>query len=144
LCSEELGDRRGTQVEAERVDVAEQRTRTGTGYGAGGGKEGERAGNDRVPDADAERHEGEQQRIGAGGHADAAMALAVARDTRLELMHRRSQNELLAGAYPANRRRYFGGKRLILQLQIEQGHLHGRCGSRPVHAHRCLQLRRPR
>ena len=43
------------------------------------------------PGADAERHEREQQRVGARGDADAEAALAVGGHRRLELLDRRTR-----------------------------------------------------
>ena len=75
----------GREVEGHRIDVAEQRPRAGAGDGAGGGKEGEGAGDDLIARPDLQGHQGQQQRIGARGDADAVLALAVGRHARLEL-----------------------------------------------------------
>ena len=92
--------------------------------GAGGGEERERAGDDLIAGADLERHEREQQRIGARGDADAVAALAVGGDGRLELLDRGPEDEVLARTDLRDRGLDLRLQRLVLRLQIQQRHLH--------------------
>ncbi len=50
------------------------------------------------PGADVERHQGDEQRVGSGGNADAEAALAVGGYAGFELARGRAENERLAGA----------------------------------------------
>ena len=60
----------GVEVEGARIDVGEHRARAQPRDGAGGGEERQRRGHHLVAGADAERHERDQQRVGAARHRD--------------------------------------------------------------------------
>ncbi len=70
----------GILVEAHRVDVEEYRPRPGPGDSPAGRKESVGTGDDFIAAADVERHQRDQQRIGAGRDADAELALDIGRD----------------------------------------------------------------
>ena len=57
----------------------------------GGGEEGVRAGDDFIARADVERHERDQQRIGARGDADAELAARIRRGRGFERLHLRAR-----------------------------------------------------
>ncbi len=78
------------------------------------------SGDDLVAGPDLERHEGEQQRIGAGGDADAGRRRAVAGNFLLQGAHVLAENEVLAGAHLLDDRHHFGANLSKLRLQIEQ------------------------
>ncbi len=78
-------NRSGIQIEGLRIDVAKGWPRTRAGNGAGGGKKRVGTGDDLVPGPDLERHQRQQQCVGAGGDAHAESALAVGGDILLEL-----------------------------------------------------------
>ncbi len=111
--------RRRREIERLRIDVAEDRPRADPGNGSGGRKERERRGDHLVAGADLERHQREQQRIGAGGHADAGGRAAIARNFRFERAHVLAQNELLAGADRFDDRHDLGADLGELRLKIE-------------------------
>jgi len=75
--------------------------------------------NGEVMTADAESHERQQQRIGAGGDADALCCTAVPGDFRLQGTHMLAQDELLAGAHAFDDRHDFGAYLGELRLKIE-------------------------
>ena len=68
-----LDGRRG-DVEGGRVDVAEDRLGAGVDDRLGGRVEGEGGDDDLVARPDAERPQGDRQRVGAVGDADAVAA----------------------------------------------------------------------
>ena len=76
------------------------------------------------PATDLQRHQRQQQRIGARGHTDAEPAPAIGGHARLELLDRGPQDEVLAGANLLDGCLHLGRQRLVLQLQIQQRHLH--------------------
>ena len=71
------------------------------------------------PGADPEGHQREQQRIGAGGHADAGRRAAVLRDFRFERAHVLAEDEVLTGAHALDDRHHFGANLRELRLKIE-------------------------
>src|SRR5581483_12031931 len=89
-----------------------------------GREEGEGTGDDRIRGAEVEGHQRKQQRIRAGGDADPEAALTQGGDIRLELLHGRSENEVLAGADPGDGGLDLLGQRLVLRLQIQQRNLY--------------------
>ena len=97
------------------------RPRPGARDGAGGGEEGVRAGDDLVARADLQRHQRQQQCIGAGGDADAELALAVGRDVLLELVTAGPEDEALAGADLLYGRLDLGGQRRYCGLRSSSG-----------------------
>ena len=125
LLLEERAQRLRRDIERLRIDVAEDRPRARAGDGAGGGEEREGTGDHRIARTDVERHEREQQCIGARGDADAVTALAVAGERGLERLDLGSQDEVLARAHPLERRAHLRGERGVLRFQIKQRHPHG-------------------
>ena len=126
VLSDEGRDGRRGEIEAHRVHIAEDRPRAGASDRSRRGEEGERAGDDLVARPDLERHQGQQQRIGAGRDADPVLALAIGRDARLQLLDRRAQDEVLARADLLNDRLDLGRQGQVLRLEVEQRDLHGR------------------
>ena len=91
---------------------------------AGRREERERRRDDLVAGADVERHQREQQRIGARRQAEAVLRLRVRGDLRLELGDSRPEDEALLVADLADRRLDLRAQRRVLALQIEQWDLH--------------------
>ena len=77
-------------VEAVRLDVDEHWPRADAGDGASGGEKSVRTGDDFIAGADVERHQRDQQRIGAGRDADAELAARVGSSRRFECLHFRA------------------------------------------------------
>ena len=65
--------------------------------GADGAEEGIGSGDHLVTLADAERHHGDDQGIGARGNADAVAGIAVISDATLEAVDFRAEDEVLRG-----------------------------------------------
>ena len=63
-------DARGSSSKSGGLDVDEDRPRAEPRHDPGGGEERERRGDDLVAGSDAERHQGDQQRVGARRDAD--------------------------------------------------------------------------
>ena len=118
-----LRDRRadGGRIEVERrgIDVAEERPRTEARDDTGRREERERRRDDLVAGADVERHQRQQQRIGARRQAEAVLRLRVLGDLRLELGDAGPEDEALLVANLADRRLDLGAQRRVLALQIE-------------------------
>ena len=117
--SMKFSHRGGRKIERRGIDVAENRPRAGPRDGAGGGEERERRGDHLIARTDAERHERQQQRIGARGHADAVRRAAISRDLRLEGAHVLAQDELLAFAHRCDDRHDLSADLRELGLKIE-------------------------
>ena len=131
---EERAHGRRPQVESVRVDVAEHGPRADARDRAGSGEERVRRSDDLVTGADAEPHQREQERIGAGGHPDRVRDAAVGGGGGFEGRHVATQDELLRSANPGDACGDFCGQRRVLWLEIEQGHRHRRAGRGGSHA----------
>ncbi len=67
----------------------------------------------------AQRHQGEQQRIGAGGHPDTGRGPAIAGNFLLQIAHVLAENEMLTGADLVDDGHDLGADLSELGLQIE-------------------------
>src|SRR5690606_3462304 len=103
VAGEEAFDRAGHQIECRFVDVAKDRARVQARDDAGGREERERRSDDLVAWPDSERHQREKERVRSGGDADREACLRILRDSCLERLHPRAENELLTVAYLADR-----------------------------------------
>ena len=86
------------KIESCRIYVAKKRPRAHARDRAGGCEKRVGTRDDLVTRADLKGHERDQQRIGAGGDADAVFAVRVLCDLRFELTHLGAQDEVLARA----------------------------------------------
>ena len=107
-----------------RLDVDKNRLGSQPGDAAGGGEEGECWTNDFVVGLDADRHEHNQQCIGAAGDSDGMFGSTVFRQAFFKPRDRRAQNQCLSVANFINRPPDFLSNRRILRLQIKQFNLH--------------------
>ena len=111
---------RGVDVERRLVDIDEHRPRAETGDGAGGREKRVRRRDDLVARLDVERHERQQQRIGARGDGDRVADAEHPRHLAFERGDLGAHDEALAVADPFDRRENLGAKRPVLRLEIEQ------------------------
>src|ERR1700722_14854240 len=91
-----------SQVEGVRVDVAEDRPSARPGNGPCCCEKGKGRSDNLVPRADFERHQGEQQGIGAGGDPDAFRGAAITGNLLLQRTYVLAHYEVLASAYLIN------------------------------------------
>ena len=87
----------GVQGVGFGVDVDEDGDGADLGYGLGGGDESVRGRDHGVPRADAGRHEGETQGVGAGTDADAVSAVAKGGEFVFEAGHLGTADEHTGG-----------------------------------------------
>ncbi len=124
FARERRGDRGRGEIERRRIDVAEERPCAEPRDDAGRREEGERRRDDLVARADVERHQRDEQRVGAGRDADSEGRLRVGRDLFFELRDVRSENEALRVADLADGRFDLGAQRRVLPFQIQQRDFH--------------------
>ena len=101
-------------VEAGLEYINEYRPRAGSRDASRGGKEGEAWADHFVTRSYAQRHERDQERIGAGGDSDGMLDAAVARAFLLESLDLRSENEIAALEDPGK-----GVLQFRLELRVE-------------------------
>ncbi len=136
------------EVVGLRVDVHQHRPGAAADDGAGGGEKRVSAGDDLVAGTDAERHQGHEQRVGAGGDADGVPHPDHRRQLALEPLDFGPENEPLAVADARDR-----GQRLVAELEplrreVQQRHRDHRRGARAgAHSRAtacCRRAARPR
>jgi hypothetical protein len=120
----EAVERVGVHVVVARVDVDEDGRGAQPRDAAGGGEEAVGRGDHAVAGPDIQRHQREQQRIRAGGHADGVRRAQVRAQVLLEVAHRLTQHEGLR-AYDL-RHCLVDLRRdpLVLSLQVDQRDFH--------------------
>ena len=108
------------------IDVDEHRRRADARDGAGGGEERVGAGDDLVARPDAERHQRDEQRVGAGGDADGVLHPEQRRQSRCsKRLDFRAHDEALAVADARRSREHLVADGRELRLEIEQRDVHG-------------------
>ena len=115
----------GGQQARHRVCVDHARSRTGEAHGLGGGDERVGRQDDLVAGADAERAQGEGERVGAGAHADGVLGLAVGGEVLLEGLDVMAHDE---GARLGHRPDL--GQQLLQQSRVVAVEAHERDGHR--------------
>lgn len=112
-------------IEADGAGIDENGDSTKAADAACGGEEGEGGDEDFISGFDAERHESEQDSVGAGGDTDGVFGLGELGDGSFELCDFWPHDEL-AGAEDAQegfRELFF--ERVILGVDVEEGDWHG-------------------
>ena len=100
---------------------------------AGGGEEGERRRDDLVAGSDAERHQRDEQGVGARRDADRrACTPSTARELTLEAVDLGPPDEPLAVADPGDGGEDLVAQRTVLRLEIEKRDAHARAGCQRV------------
>src|ERR671913_227136 len=112
------GDLRHVDVEGARIDVDEHWCRPDPRHGAGRGEERVRAGDDLVARTHPERHEGDEQRVGAGADADGVRHSEQFRHLVLEGFDLRAHDEALAVADAHDRREHLVADARELRLEV--------------------------
>src|SRR6185295_11312927 len=128
LPGEELFYSHRRNIECAGVDVDIDGPRAHACNGPASRKKSVRARDHFIAWPDIERHERDQQCIGARREANRELSLAVVGHAALELGHRRSQYEHLARAHTGYCGVDFRFQCLILRFEIKQWHRH-RSGS---------------
>ena len=113
-------DRGRVDVERDRIDVDEPRRRADARDAAGGREERERRRDDLVAGTDAERHQRDEQRVGARRQADGVRDAEVGRHLALERLDLGAADEPLAVGDPRHRGEDFVADRPVLRLQIQE------------------------
>ena len=93
---------------------------------AGSGEERVRGDDHLIAAADAENHEGDEERVGAGREADGELRLAVLREVALEVIDALAEDEVLRGVNLFGDAEDLLAERRVLQLEVEQRNGHGR------------------
>jgi len=93
---DESGGVNGVEVEADGTDVTKNRGGSDSGDAASRGEKSESGNKDLISGADAEGHEGEEDRIGAGGDAQVVGDAGVRGAFLLKSRDIRSHDELAA------------------------------------------------
>jgi hypothetical protein len=117
-------DRSRIDIEGRRVDVGEDGLGVRAPYAAGCREKRERRDDHLVPGADAQRHQADQNRIGAAGDADGLRTTTVSGDLLLQIENRRTDSEILGLDNSFDRRENIIANRCKLGLQIDQRYLH--------------------
>ena len=104
------------EVVVAGVDVYIHRVGPQQGHGFGRGNVGEAGGDDFVARADAQRHLGDLQRVGAVGHADAVAGAGVGRELFFQFGHFRAQDVLAVVQHALDASIDFNFKKLILGI----------------------------
>ncbi|MPN01654.1 hypothetical protein SDC9_148864 [bioreactor metagenome] len=114
----------GIEVERHRVDVGEDRLRPDPDDGAGGGEKGEGRGDHFIARADSGLHQGDDQCVGTGGHADGVAAAAISRRLLFEFRDLVAEDEALriADGFDGIHDLRFQGP--VLRRQVQQRYLH--------------------
>ncbi len=114
---------RGIDVEREGIDVDQHGTRSDARDAACRREKRVGRRDDFVARADAERHEREQQRVGARRDADGVLDAEERGQFPLEAVDLRPHDEALAVGDARHCRENVLAQWTVLRLQIEQGHL---------------------
>ena len=135
------GDRGGSlsrvDIERRRIDIdehgacAEPLDRTGRGEERVGRRD------DLVASFDVERHQREQECIGAGRHGNRVLDADERTQFSLQIVDLRPHDEPLAVAHACHRREEVVAQRSILGVEVEQGNRHCRYSISPA---RCLPV----
>jgi hypothetical protein len=110
------------EVVGARVDVHEHRLRAGKRDHLAGRNEGERRRDHFVAAADAVRHQGDQQRVGAARRADAMLDADVLGELALQLLVFRAENELPMIQHRLHAPVHGFADTLVLSLEIDEIH----------------------
>ncbi len=113
---------RGVDVERRLIDVDEHRPRAQTGDGAGGREKRVGRRDDLVARLDVERHERQQQRVGAGRDGDRVADAEHQGQLAFERGDLGAHDEALAVADPFDRGENLGAKRAVLRMKVQQRH----------------------
>jgi hypothetical protein len=105
-----------------RVDVGEDRHRPEAGHGAGRGEERVGGQHDLVAGADAEGHQGQQERVAAGGAGDGVWHVEGLRQLRLEFVHVRAEHEAAGVDDPVDRRADLVPQDGVLAVERQERH----------------------
>ena len=117
-------DSLGLDVERDRIDVDEHRARPHAHHRSSCRKERVRGRDDLVARLDIQRHQRDEQRIGAGRHGDRVIDFEQFAELHLKGVDFGPHDEPLAVADARNRREHLVADRRVLGLQVEQRHLH--------------------
>ena len=107
-------------VEVVRVDVDPDRGGAEAGDGAGGGEEGEGREEDLVALADAERHQREQERVGAGGDPEGVLHAEEGGAVLLEGLEARTHDEHVRAQHLAEGGLELGLEGAVLRAEIKE------------------------
>ncbi len=113
-------------VESVRIDVHENGPRTEPRDAARGREKSVRRRDDRVARSDAERHEEHELRVRPRRNADRVRRARVRRDRVFKCLRFRPEHERLRIGDLLHRSEDLRFQRSVLELEVEQRHLHGR------------------
>ena len=113
------------EVEADRAGIDENRGGPHPRDAAGGGEEGERRHQNLVPRPDPQRHQRQQDRVGAGRNAQRVPRAGQRLEVAFEGLDLRPHDELPAAEDPQKGLRQLGFERVVLGVDVEQRDGHG-------------------
>jgi hypothetical protein len=118
---DEGGGVNGIDIETDWADVAKNWSGSDPGDAASGGKEGKGGNQNFISRAYVQRHEGEEDRICAGGDAEIAGAAGERGAFLLEGRDVRSHDELATAEDPLEGGFQFAGERVVLGVDVQEG-----------------------
>lgn len=110
------------QVVGAGIDVHIHRFGTQQGHGLGRGNVGKAGGDDFVARANAQRHLGNLQRVGAVGHGDAVLGAGVGGQLLLQLSHFGAQDVLAVVQHALYAGVDLGLEPLVLGFEVDEVH----------------------
>ena len=125
-----VGQALRVEVAGPGIDVDERGGRAETRHDPGGGEERVGRGKHEVAGADLQRHEGNQQRVGARGDRDGVVDLETVRHRRLERVDGRAAHVAPGADDVEDRPLHSGAGRPELGRQIEERDAHRQSANR--------------